>query len=38
MTGEGMRVVTNPSEILIAQREDSLSGSAIAATLEGARP
>jgi predicted ATP-dependent serine protease len=26
------------SEILIAQREDSLSGSAIAATLEGARP
>jgi DNA repair protein RadA/Sms len=38
MTGEGMRVVSNPSEILIAQREDSLSGSAIAATLEGARP
>jgi DNA repair protein RadA/Sms len=38
MTGEGMRIVSNPSEILIAQREDQLSGSAIAATLEGMRP
>ena len=38
MTGEGMRIVTNPSEILITQREDQLSGSAIAATLEGLRP
>lgn len=38
MTGEGMRVVANPSEILIAQREEQLSGSAIAATLEGMRP
>jgi DNA repair protein RadA/Sms len=38
MTGEGMRVVSNPSEILIAQREEQLSGSAIAATLEGLRP
>lgn len=38
MTGDGMRVVSNPSEILIAQREDQLSGSAIAATLEGMRP
>lgn len=38
MTGDGMRIVTNPSEILIAQREDALSGSAIAATLEGMRP
>ena len=38
MTGEGMKVVSNPSEILITQREDQLSGSAIAATLEGARP
>ena len=33
-----MRIVTNPSEILITQREDQLSGSAIAATLEGLRP
>lgn len=38
MTGEGMRIVTNPSEILITQREEPLSGSAIAATLEGMRP
>lgn len=38
MTGDGMRVVANPSEILIAQREDQLSGSGIAATIEGMRP
>src|SRR5882672_11390108 len=38
MTGEGMRIVSNPSEILIAQREEQLSGSAIAATIEGMRP
>ena len=38
MTGEGMRVVSNPSEILITQREEQLSGSAIAASLEGMRP
>ncbi|MFX7140419.1 DNA repair protein RadA, partial [Acinetobacter baumannii] len=34
----GMRVVTNPSEILIAQREEVLSGCAVAASLEGMRP
>ena len=38
MTGDGMRVVTNPSEILITQKEDQLSGIAIAATIEGIRP
>jgi DNA repair protein RadA/Sms len=38
MTGEGMKVVTNPSAFLIAQRNDSLSGSAIAASMEGMRP
>lgn len=38
MTGEGMRPVTNPSEILITQKEDNLSGIAIAATIEGIRP
>ncbi len=38
MTGEGMRPVANPSEILISQKEDSLSGIAIAATIEGMRP
>jgi DNA repair protein RadA/Sms len=38
MTGEGMRQVSNPSEILITQKEDQLSGIAIAATIEGIRP
>ncbi len=38
MTGDGMRPVTNPSEILITQKEDNLSGIAIAATIEGIRP
>ena len=38
MTDEGMRGVLNPSEILITQKEDQLSGIAIAATIEGMRP
>ncbi len=38
MDAEGMKVVNNPSEILISQREENLSGTAIAATLEGMRP
>ena len=38
MTDEGMRGVINPSEILITQKEDQLSGIAIAATIEGIRP
>ncbi len=38
MTGQGMKEVTNPSEILITQREEQLSGVAIAATMEGIRP
>jgi len=38
MTGQGLRQVTNPSEILISQREDMLSGVAIASTMEGMRP
>lgn len=38
MTGTGMKQVTNPSEILITQREEPLSGVAIAATIEGIRP
>src|SRR5687768_9706074 len=38
MTDEGMRGVNNPSEILITQKEDQLSGIAIAATIEGLRP
>ena len=38
MQGEGLREVTNPSEILINKTNESLSGTAIAATLEGLRP
>lgn len=38
MTSTGLREVTNPSEILISQRDDSISGVAIAATIEGLRP
>lgn len=38
MTDEGMRGVLDPSEILITQKEDQLSGIAIAATIEGIRP
>ncbi|PUZ26512.1 DNA repair protein RadA/Sms [Chitinophaga costaii] len=38
MTGLGLRQVTNPSEILMSQREEMLSGVAIGATLEGMRP
>jgi DNA repair protein RadA/Sms len=34
----GMKGVTNPSEILITQKEEQLSGIAIAATMEGQRP
>lgn len=38
MTDQGMRGVLNPSEILITQKEEQLSGIAIAATIEGMRP
>lgn len=38
MGDAGMRGVINPSEILITQKEDQLSGIAIAATIEGMRP
>lgn len=38
MNEMGMSAVLNPSEILITQKEDALSGIAIAATLEGQRP
>ncbi|GAB3328110.1 DNA repair protein RadA [Marivirga atlantica] len=34
----GLREVTNPSEILISQKEADVSGTAIGATLEGNRP
>ncbi|MGZ3846746.1 MAG: DNA repair protein RadA [Flavisolibacter sp.] len=38
MNENGMNAVLNPSEILITQKEDQLSGIAIAATVEGQRP
>ncbi|WP_461532595.1 DNA repair protein RadA [Sinomicrobium sp.] len=38
MQSDGLREVSNPSEILISQSDEALSGTAIAATLEGMRP
>jgi DNA repair protein RadA/Sms len=38
MQSGGLRQVNNPSEILITQREEPVSGVAIAATIEGMRP
>lgn len=38
MEAGGLREVPNPSELLISQNEDKLSGSTIAASIEGQRP
>ena len=38
MLGSGLREVSNPSEILISHKNEELSGTAIASTLEGMRP
>ena len=38
MQGNGLREVPNPSEFLLSQRDETLSGAAVAATLEGVRP
>lgn len=38
MQSSGLREVSNPSEILLSQRDEELSGITIGATLEGARP
>lgn len=38
MIGEGLRPVLNPSEILLTQREEELSGIAIGSMMEGMRP
>lgn len=38
MLGSGLREVSNPSEILISQKEGNISGITIGATLEGNRP
>lgn len=37
MRGDGMRAVSNPSELLITQRDEMVSGVAIAVTMEGMR-
>jgi DNA repair protein RadA/Sms len=38
MSGTGLREVANPSEILLSNMENNLSGIAISAMVEGARP
>ena len=38
MNQEGLREVSNPSEILISERDEATSGVGIAATIEGVRP
>ncbi|MBI1307546.1 MAG: DNA repair protein RadA [Bacteroidetes bacterium] len=38
MAGEGLREVSNPSEVLISETDDNLSGISITAAMEGARP
>jgi DNA repair protein RadA/Sms len=38
MLGKGLREVSNPSEILISQKDGQLSGVTIGATIEGNRP
>jgi DNA repair protein RadA/Sms len=38
MVNSGMRPVSNPSEILLSQHDEPLSGIAIASTMEGMRP
>jgi len=38
MNSSGLREVTNPSEVLLSQRDEDVSGVAIAAMIEGQRP
>jgi len=38
MRDNGLREVNNPSEILLSQRDEEVSGVAVAATIEGIRP
>jgi DNA repair protein RadA/Sms len=38
MLGSGLREVSNPSEILISHKDEEMSGTAIATTMEGMRP
>ena len=38
MQSQGLRAVNNPSELLISEKDEKLSGHSIAATIEGVRP
>lgn len=38
MQSKGLRAVSNPSELLISEKDGNMSGHAIAATIEGIRP
>ena len=38
MRGDGLREVTNPSELLLAEYEEGMSGTAVACAVEGVRP
>jgi DNA repair protein RadA/Sms len=38
MQAVGLREVSNPSELLLSQKDEELSGCAVAATMEGMRP
>lgn len=38
MQSSGLREVTNPSELLLSQNEEAVSGVSVSATMEGARP
>ncbi len=38
MQSTGLRQVSNPSELLLSQKDEDLSGSAICSTIEGQRP
>jgi len=38
MLADGLRQVENPSQMLLSQRDETLSGTAVCATLEGVRP
>lgn len=38
MQTNGLRSVQNPSELLLSQKDEGLSGSAVASTIEGLRP
>ena len=38
MQGDGLRQITNPSELLLGERDSGLSGVAVAAAVDGARP